>query len=187
MASDFQRRKVGGVFDAMDGDGRGFLTEHDFEALAARWTTLRGLTPGSGQYTRLRAIMLGWWASLSSAAEDGDQVTLEDVLALVDQLPAMTDAVTGTADAMFEAIDENADGRISRAEYRQLIEAWTGQETDTDKVFPLLDLDADGHLSRDEFRQLWTQFWAGDDPESPGTWVFGRFEKPLGQTSEAAR
>lgn len=187
MASEFQRRKVVGVFDAMDGDGRGFLIERDFEALAARWTTLRGLAPGSEEYTRLRAIMLGWWASLSSAAEDGDRVTLDDVLTVVDQLPTMTDAVTGTADAMFEAIDENADDRISRAEYRQLIEAWTGQETDTDKVFPLLDLDADGHISREEFRRLWTQFWAGDDPESPGTWVFGRFETPLGHTSETAR
>jgi hypothetical protein len=187
MASEFQRRKVAGVFDAMDVDGRGFLTEQDFAALAARWTTLRGLTPGSDPYTRLRAVMLGWWASLSSAAVDGDRATLDDVMVVVDQLPTMTDAVTATAEAMFGAIDENADGRISRAEYRQLIEAWTGQETDTDEIFSLLDLDADGHLSREEFRRLWTQFWTGDDPDSPGTWVFGRFEKPLGQAPEAAR
>jgi Ca2+-binding EF-hand superfamily protein len=79
---------------------------------------------------------------------------------------------------MFEAIDENGDGVLSLAEYRQLIEAWTGQEANIDDIFPLLDLNGDGHVSRDEFRQLWTQFWAGDDPESPGTWVFGRFEEP---------
>ncbi|GHF47367.1 Ca2+-binding EF-hand superfamily protein [Amycolatopsis bartoniae] len=176
MASEFQRRKITGVFDAMDSEDRGFLVERDFEALAARWTALRGVAPGSEQYVRLRTIMLGWWDSLSSAARDRDRVTLDDVLAVVDQLPAMTDAVTATADSMFEAIDENADDRISRGEYRQLIEAWTGRETDTDEVFPLLDLDADGHISRDEFRRLWTQFWAGDDPKSPGTWVFGRFD-----------
>jgi Ca2+-binding EF-hand superfamily protein len=187
MASDFQRRKIVGVFDAMDADGRGFLVEGDFEALAARWTTLRGLAPGSDQDTRLRAIMLGWWASLSSAAEDGDRVGLDDVMTLVDQLPTMTDAVAGTADAMFEAVDENADGRISRAEYRQLIEAWNGRETDTDEVFALLDLNGDGHISREEFRLLWTQFWAGDDPQAPGTWVFGRFETPHGPMPHAAR
>jgi hypothetical protein len=174
------------VFEAMGEDGRDFLTERDFVALAARWTTLRGLAPGSDRYARLQGIMLGWWASLSSAAEDGDRVTLDDVMALVDQLPTMTDAVAGTADAMFEAIDENADGRISRAEYRQLIEAWTGQETDTDEVFSLLDLDGDGYLAPEEFRHLWIQFWAGDDPRAPGTWVFGHFEETLGQTSEAA-
>ncbi|GAA5160766.1 EF-hand domain-containing protein [Amycolatopsis dongchuanensis] len=174
MASEFQRHKIAGVFEAMDSEDRGFLVEGDFEALAARWTTLRGVAPGSGQYARLRSIMLGWWESLSSTARDRERIRLDDVLEVVDRLPAMTDAVTATADSMFEAIDENGDDRISRSEYRQLIEAWTGRETDTDEVFPLLDLDADGHLSREEFRLLWTQFWAGDDPESPGTWVFGR-------------
>lgn len=110
MASEFQRRKVASVFDAMARDARGYLVEGDFEALAARWTTLRGLAPGSDQYTRLQAIMLGWWAALSSAGADVGRVGLEDVMALVDQLPTMIDAVTATADAMFEATDENADG-----------------------------------------------------------------------------
>jgi Ca2+-binding EF-hand superfamily protein len=79
---------------------------------------------------------------------------------------------------MFEAVDENSDEEISATEYRQLVEAWTGVTTDTDEIFPLLDLNGDGHLSRDEFTRLWTEFWAGDDPSAPGTWVFGRFELP---------
>ncbi|HEV2639560.1 MAG TPA: EF-hand domain-containing protein [Actinocrinis sp.] len=186
MASEFQRCKVASVFDAMDGDARGFLIEGDFEALAERWTTLRGLAAGTERYERLRAVMLGWWASLSSAARDGERVALDDVLTVVDLLPGMAEAVTATADAMFEAVDENADGRISRTEYRQLIEAWNGRVTDTDEIFGLLDLDGDGHVSRAEFRQLWTQFWAGDDPRSPGTWVFGRFQLPHQRTSPAA-
>jgi Ca2+-binding EF-hand superfamily protein len=174
MASDFQRSKVSGVFEALDRDGRGHLVEGDFEALAARWTALRGVTPGSEHDERLRTIMRGWWESLSAAAPDGVRVALADVMAVVDRLPAMAEAVAATADAMFEAVDENDDGRIDRAEYRRLIEAWNGRATDTDAVFALLDLDGDGHVSRDEFRQLWTQFWAGDDPQAPGTWVFGR-------------
>lgn len=183
MASDFQRRKVGSVFAAMDKRGRGFLVEDDFEALAVRWTTLRGLPPGTDQSVRLRTLMLGWWSTLSSTAQDGARVHLDDVMTLVDHLPAMTGAMTATADAMFVAIDANADQRISRAEYRELIEAWNGCPTDTDEVFALLDLDSDGYISRDEFRQLWREFWAGDDPQEPGTWVFGRF----GQPSETAR
>ena len=183
MASEFQRRKILGVFDAMDAEGRGFLIERDFAALAGRWAALRGLPPGSERSARLTAIMTGWWQSLSSAARDPLRVFLDDVLTVVDLLPGMADAVSATADAMFEAVDENADGRISRAEYRQLIEAWNGVPTDTDEVFDLLDLDGDGHLAREEFRRLWTQFWAGDDPAAPGTWVFGRFERPVGSAS----
>jgi Ca2+-binding EF-hand superfamily protein len=181
MASEFQRRKIASVFEAMDRDGRGHLVEGDFEALAVRWTDLRGQPPGTRAHARLREIMLGWWTSLSTAAADPVRVALDDVLTVVDALGSMTEAVTATADAIFEAVDENADGRVSRAEYRRMIEAWNGRTTDTDAIFAVLDLDGDGHLSSDEFRVLWTEFWAGDDPQAPGTWVFGRFELPLGQ------
>ena len=180
MASEFQRRKISAVFDAMDANNDGLLEQSDFEALAARWTSLRGLEPGSAEFESLTAIMLGWWSALLAASDvnrDG-KVSLDEVLAVVDQLPAMLDSVTATADAMFQATDANHDGRISAAEYHELIEAWNGVETDTDAVFPLLDLNHDGHVSRAEFTELWTQFWVGDDPAEPGTWVFGRFPQP---------
>ena len=180
MASEFQRRKIAGVFEAMDANNDGFLEQSDFEALAARWTTLRGLEPGSAEYDSLTGIMLGWWTVLRAVSDVNrdDKVSLEEVLLVVDQLPTMLDSVGATANAMFEAMDQNRDGRISAEEYHQLIEAWNGVETDTDTVFPLLDLNHDGHVSRAEFTQLWTQFWVGDDPAEPGTWVFGRFPQP---------
>jgi Ca2+-binding EF-hand superfamily protein len=181
MASELQRRKTAVVFGAMDVDTDGFLTESDFSALAARWTANRGLPPTSAQARRLTAIMMGWWETLLAASDvDGDdRVTLDEVLLVVDGLAADTAPVIATADAMFEAVDADGDGRISAAEYRELIETWTGQPTDTDEVFGLLDSDSDGHLSLDEFVVLWTEFWAGDNPNAPGTWVFGRFGLPL--------
>jgi Ca2+-binding EF-hand superfamily protein len=180
MASEFQQAKIAGVFRAMDVDGDGYLTRQDFTALADRWTALRGLPPGSSGYQRLGEIMMGWWATLLAAADPagGELITLADVLTVVDRLGDMPDAVADTANAMFDAVDENGDGAISSAEYRQLIEAWNGVPTDTDEIFPLLDRNGDGHLDRTEFRRLWSEFWAGDSPTAPGTWVFGRFPLP---------
>jgi Ca2+-binding EF-hand superfamily protein len=176
VASDFQYSKVARVFAAMDADGDGYLTEADFRALTARWVTLRG----NGDHTRLTEVMMGWWTTLRDAAGT-DEVTIDEVLAVVDQLKHMPQAVADTADAMFEAVDENADGRISQTEYRQLVEAWNGRRTETAEVFALLDLNHDGYLSRSEFAEHWTEFWAGDNPDAPGSWVFGLFPADAGR------
>ena len=45
-------------------------------------------------------------------------------------------------------------------------------------MFARLDLDGDGQLSNREFIELWTQFWVGDDPDEPGSWVFGKVDLP---------
>lgn len=37
------------------------------------------------------------------------------------------------------------------------------------------DENGDGEISQEEFRVLWCEFWAGDDAEAAGTWVFWRF------------
>lgn len=185
MASELQRRKVLGVFRAMDANGDGLLEEADFTALTARWVDIRQAAHGSAEHRRLREIMMGWWENLRTAAgevPDG-KITLDDVLSVIDKLRDMPDSVAATADIMFDAVDEDGDGKISGSEYRRLIEAWNGRHTKTDDIFARLDLDGDGHLSRDEFTGLWTEFWAGDDPDAPGTWVFGRFEPPKAQVS----
>lgn len=174
MASELQRRKTAPVFAAMDVDSDGLLEREDFAALARRWTVNRGLASDAPEAARLSEIMLGWWETLRAAADADDAVTLDDVLVVVDRLAADTAPVAATATAMFEAIDADGDGRISAPEYRELIETWNGMPTDTDEVFGKLDLDGDGHLSRDEFVQLWTEFWAGDNPNAAGTLVFGR-------------
>jgi Ca2+-binding EF-hand superfamily protein len=177
MATEFQRQKVAGVFRAMDADGNGYLEEADFEALTQRWVGLRGWDAGSDEYERMRAIMMGWWSALAtmSGAEHEGKVSLDELMNVVDQLPAMDDAIYATADAMFDAIDENGDDRIALAEHKQVVYAWKGSDDGVEEHFPTLDLNGDGHLSRDEFRTLWADFWRGNDRSSPSQWVFGTY------------
>ena len=177
MASEFQRRKVSAVFHAMDADHNGYLEESDFKTLTARWVGIRGWTPGTEDYERMRAVMMGWWSALAamSDADHDDKVSLDELMHVVDQLPAMDAEVMATADAMFDTIDQNGDGRIALAEHKQVVRAWKGTDEGVEEVFAELDLNGDGHLSREEFRELWSGFWRGDDPESPSQWVFGLY------------
>lgn len=177
MASEFQRRKIAGVFDAMDVDGDGLLTAEDFEAVTERWVGIRGWEPGSADYDRMRSIMMGWWESLLATSEQNrdDKVSLDEVLLVVDQLGSMDAEVMATADGMFDAIDENGDGLIGLDEHKQVVKAWKGSDVGVEEVFPQLDLNGDGSLSRAEFGELWAEFWRGDDPSSPAQWVFGPY------------
>ncbi|MFE2753228.1 EF-hand domain-containing protein [Actinosynnema sp. NPDC059335] len=171
MASDLQRKKTSIVFTAMDSNGDGFLERADFEAVTDRWAHLRD----GVDHERLREIMMGWWDALRSASDrDGDdRVTVDEVLTVVAELGTMLDLVVATAESMFEAVDEDGDGRVSAPEYARMIHAWTGNDAPTDAVFARLDLDGDGWISKSEFVQHWVEFWAGDDADAPGTYVFG--------------
>ncbi|MEB3367927.1 EF-hand domain-containing protein [Saccharopolyspora mangrovi] len=171
MASDLQRKKASVVFTAMDTNDDGFLERADFEALTDRWTGIRG-EDGSN---RLREIMMGWWDALSATADqDHDQrITREEMLVAVGNLGAMLDLVTATAASMFEAVDQDGDGRVTALEYARMIHAWTGKSTPTDDGFARLDLDGDGKIAKSEFVTHWVEFWVGDDADTPGTHLFG--------------
>ncbi|NEA52209.1 EF-hand domain-containing protein [Streptomyces sp. SID10815] len=175
MASEFQRNKLQAMFDAFDADGNGYLEEGDFVALADRWARLPRVEPGSELAGRVEDVLLGWWGQLTAAtgtAREG-RIDLDGILSVVDRLPAMSEQVTATADTIFDAVDENGDGRISRTEHQRLVDTWHGQGVSTADVFDRLDRDGDGYLGRAEFAVLWTQFWVSDDPREPGNLLCG--------------
>ncbi|MFD9049688.1 EF-hand domain-containing protein [Streptomyces zaomyceticus] len=175
MASEFQRDKLVNMFRAFDADDNGYLDEHDFQALAERWKGLPRVSPGSELAVRVDTVVLGWWDHLAANVDtnkDG-KVDLDEILAMVDLLPTMREVVAATAETVFDAVDENGDGRISPVEHRRLVDTWHGETVDIADVFDHLDQDRDGYLSRAEFTELWIQFWTSDDPADPGNLLCG--------------
>nr|BFD87535.1 EF-hand domain-containing protein [Streptomyces sp. Xyl84] len=175
MASDFQRDKLVAMFRAFDVDDNGYLDQRDFQALAERWKDLPRVRPGSELAARVDTVLRGWWDLLAEHVDtdhDG-KVDLNEILAMVDLLPTMRGVVAATAETVFDAVDEDGDGRISPAEHRRLVDTWHGRSVDVADVFDRLDQDGDGRLGRREFTELWIQFWTSDDPADPGNQMCG--------------
>ncbi|MFK4540577.1 hypothetical protein RKD29_000173 [Streptomyces tendae] len=161
-----------------DTDGNGFLEEGDFEALAARWSRLPRVAASPELSVRVRGVMTGWWQELSAAAAAAadpsrpGRGSMDELMTVIERLPAMAEAVPAPADTIFEAVDENGDGRISRDAHQRLVAPWHGRSMATD-VFDRLGQDGDGYLGRAEFALLWTQFWISDDPTEHGNAMCG--------------
>ncbi|MFI6416759.1 EF-hand domain-containing protein [Streptomyces sp. NPDC050842] len=104
--------------------------------------------------------------------KDG-KVDLDEILAMADRLPAMREVVAATVETIFDAADENGDGRIAPAGHQRLVDTWHAGSVDIADIFEHLAQDGDGYLSRPEFTELWIQFWTGADPTEPGNHLCG--------------
>ena len=74
---------------------------------------------------------------------------------------------------IFDFADADGDGRIAEREHLAFLGAY-GVATDAAREsFRRLDQDGDGFIRQDEFLQSAEDFFLGDDPNAPGTWLFG--------------
>ena len=69
----------------------------------------------------------------------------------------------------------DGDGVIGKDEYRQYLTSSKIDPSVADETFAKLDTDGDGHLTRDEWEQLFLDFFLSDDPDAPGSWLWGPF------------
>ncbi len=79
------------------------------------------------------------------------------------------------ADRFFDLADGDGDGAISLTEFTHIFGS-TGRAGDDEcaEVFNALDLDASGALSRAEYHKATSEFFYGDDPDSPANHIFGQ-------------
>ena len=75
---------------------------------------------------------------------------------------------------IFEAIDTNADGGIGPEEFDNYFISLGVEDTYFAlKVFQAMDTNHDDSLSKEEFIEFGTQFFLGEDPQSPSRNFFG--------------
>ncbi|GGV27713.1 calcium-binding protein [Streptomyces longisporoflavus] len=181
--SELRKRKYERWFRAADVDGDGAITRQDVLVMGERYVRARGIPPGSPEARQMDETLHQFWDAVIAPmdADKNDRVSSEE----------LTQAFAGTfadrarypeelapvADRFFDQADGDGDGAISLAEFTHIFGS-TGRAPDDEcaAVFNALDLDASGALSRAEYHKAASEFFYGDDPDSPANHLFGRLE-----------
>ena len=176
MLTPLQQRKLSYLFSLDDADKDGAVERTDFERNADRLATSVGRAPGTPGYDQVRARYLDVWATLERRADtnrDG-KVSLDEYLAAyADILAELGAAARGFVQVLFDFADADEDGRIAEGEYLALVGAYAVAADAARESFRRLDRDGDGFIRQDEFLQAAEDFFVSDDPNAPGTWLFG--------------
>jgi Ca2+-binding EF-hand superfamily protein len=123
----------------------------------------------------VRANYVEVWERVRQAADanqDG-KVSREEFVAYLERLPAIREAVAELARTILRLADRNGDGKISPAEYTALSQAYGVDAPAAAEAFGHLDRDGDGLIDTEELLQNVEEFFYGDDPNAPGTWLVG--------------
>ncbi len=175
MLGPVRQRKTEALFRLFDYDGDGYWEREDFDTFVARLADARGLAPDSPEVRSLAEVYLQVWYALATADADGDgKVTLDEALAF-QETNFTPEAVVGFARVTFPVLDSDGDGVIGKDEYRQYLTSSKIDPSVADETFAKLDTDGDGRLTRDEWDQLFLDFFLSDDPDAPGSWLWGPF------------
>lgn len=181
MLNELQKRKIAHLFTLLDVDSDGIIDRMDYTASADRLVTAFGYAPGSAESEAVRNRYHRLWDTVTLPMDsDGDErVNLQEYSAGMDQFVTMSDEgyrthIAPVADAFYDLMDADGDGRITRTEYvRMAASAFRLSEDAGSAAFDKLDLDGNGWLDRAELHAANEQFFRSPEENANGNWIFG--------------
>ncbi|MGY0234239.1 EF-hand domain-containing protein [Longispora urticae] len=180
MSSALLERKWDLSFAQLDVDRDGFADESDALALGTLVATGYGHAAGTPGAHRVLAAFRGLWDAIATGMDaDGDgRVTAEEFRAgmrqVVEHERGYELYFQPAVEPVLDLADADADGTVSRAEWRIFQNAYGTPAADADAIFELLDTDGDGTLDRAELTAAIRDFYTSADPDAPGNHIYGR-------------
>jgi len=134
------------IFHTTDADGNGVLTENDFTIRGALLAKASKLHEGTPEFNGVVASFEHLWKGVSAADANHDgKVTKEEFVSFwekilatsksFEDLPAYNKKIV---DLLFQGLDTNSNGFISKEEYAAGIKAVGGNEHDIDAGYEYL-------------------------------------------------
>lgn len=181
LSSNVWVTKMKTYFKAMDVDRNGFLSLSDYEEIAERLLQNQGEQSNSEE---IREVFRSLFEHMVAGAVpvDGETKISEEqflanaakVISLIQSSPeagkSSFEAGKRKNEVLFDLIDTDRSGEISREEYRKYLVIYTGKDDAdrADQAFDSIDLDRNGSISRDEFIECHLRYWSehASDPSS---------------------
>lgn len=167
--------RFGDLFDVLDTDGDKSVTWSDYQRLVDRYLSSYGLEASAPRARAIQAAYESLWHKLVQATEEEplDRDRFVAAMHAASEDRTRSNAAEAVAEAVFDLLDADGDGRISEQEFLVYANALGAREEDARKRFAHVDTDGDGDISREEFVLSARQYLFGDDIDSPGGFVFG--------------
>ncbi|MFF8567467.1 EF-hand domain-containing protein [Streptomyces albidoflavus] len=166
-------------FDALDADMDGLLTWSDFEKYGRRYLDAYQIAKEDRRARAVVAVCQMQWVELlrHAGVETGELTKDQYVNAtrLLAADPSRINLVDSTGHVIFDLIDMDGDGEISKSEFDRLFrEVWKSESPEVMEVFQQVDTDGDGSISRQEFIRTIREHYLSDDPDAPGSFLYGK-------------
>lgn len=180
MLSELQKKKFTRLFKVWDTNGDGAIDERDFHDIIENIASAFGMAKGSQDYETMRANYLRIWEEMRHAADtDHDQqVKLGEFLAFHDMIvntkEAYDELLKSFAHLLFDMFDRDRDGLLSLGELGMFYRAYRiADDAMTQRILKRIDLSGKGQLTRQMILQLIDEFHLSQDPQAPGSFLFG--------------
>ena len=183
MLSDLMQKKLSRHFYFRDLNKDGFVERNDWIQCAQNLAALRSWQAGSVEYEEMMARHVAMWTTFwQPADQDKDgKVSLNEYLHLAETQRKMgftyeMKQVTSLFKAVFDCVDLDGDGEITRDEYKLFFQAWGIDSTLAEAAYSQMDFNADDRLSRGAFLQYGSNFYINNEPDVAGNHLFGPYE-----------
>ena len=169
----FLQRKWKTWFKAQDVNRNGYLSFEDFEEMGKRFVEYGKLDEKKGKEITKQLIDLLIHYGIKGS---GDKMTCDQFVAYQLKLrenPRVKELIKSNMGMMFDVVDTDGDGTISRKEFQVFFKCLGIDEALAKSSFDGIDTGRNGVISKAEYLAAGVEFAYGLDEKSGGTTFFG--------------
>lgn len=181
MFNPIREKKFKHLFQILDRNHDGVLTQKDFEQVIQTITDIRQWKWGTPEYEELNFFLMGFSNRLQVWADrNGDgKITEAEWLWYLEQMLDRFEASyiqRAFINISIKTMDFSQDNQVSIEEFQKFYQIYGIDSKEANQAFFYLDLNKDGYLTTDELKTLLNEFFYSENPQSPGNWFWGNPE-----------